>query len=319
MTTTGETLTVGEVARLAGISAVTVYRRVETGRLPSPVSTDGVARWNRIEVESAISEEQDLVTTQDVMRILGVSRPTVFAMVNDGRLPQPHKRGNSNCWLRRDVGALAADGPLRRDQLKLPLSGMSVPLTEARLAPPLTVDGMVESSRLEELAATLARARELVAGLMATERLSDAMGEVPAALRQQAHAQEFLDRGSSDSRGVNQYLRSAIESGDIFSRNLGGRESFGRIERAGNLISIKSEDRDKLAAALRRAGVRVRNYHLELLEDRDGQVEVYDPYGEESLDALAAALLSRVPTESLTAELQRRDASGENLAPRGAE
>ena len=108
MAETSSTITVGEVARLAGVSAVTVYRRVQSGRLPAPVSTDGVSRWDRAEVESTISEEQVLVTTQEAMRLLGVSRPTIYAMVRDGRLPAPLPMGNQHCWREEDVEALAA-------------------------------------------------------------------------------------------------------------------------------------------------------------------------------------------------------------------
>ena len=165
-------MTVGEVARLAEVSAVTVYRRVKSGRLPRPVSADGVAKWRRSEVEAVIGEEQVLVTTQEAMQMLGVSRPTIFAMVKDGRLPPPHPLGNANYWRRVDVEALAAAS--RPNVIAIdPGAGAEVDrqgrlvqygagaLTPADVEAPSDVREAAASS-LEELRETLARAQDLV-------------------------------------------------------------------------------------------------------------------------------------------------------------
>ena len=49
-------LTVHDVARMLNCSVRTVYRLVDTGRMPRPVKLGGMVRWPRGAVESWINE-----------------------------------------------------------------------------------------------------------------------------------------------------------------------------------------------------------------------------------------------------------------------
>ena len=51
--------------------------------------------------------EKRLIGRAEVEELLGVSRPTVFRMVRDGRLPRPIKIGpKSNRWRGKDILAI---------------------------------------------------------------------------------------------------------------------------------------------------------------------------------------------------------------------
>ena len=103
--------TLPQVAAAAGITPPTVYKRVASGRLPQPVRSGGLVRWIRSQVEEAIELEAGLVSTREASEWLQVSRGTLRAMVADGRLPSPVRRGNADYWRRANVEAVIAGPP----------------------------------------------------------------------------------------------------------------------------------------------------------------------------------------------------------------
>ena len=73
--------------------------------MPPPVRTGGVVRWWQHEIEEALEYERKLVSTQEAMGWLQVSRGTLRRMVEDGRVPPPARRGGKDRWLRDELEA----------------------------------------------------------------------------------------------------------------------------------------------------------------------------------------------------------------------
>ena len=294
MTTTGETLTVGQVARLAGVSAVTVYRRVESGRLPSPVSTDGVSRWDRREVESAISDEQVLVTTQEVMRILGVSRPTVFAMVNDQRLPQPHRRGNANYWRRVDVEDLLNARVVAVDAgagVAVDRRGRLVQYGATALTP----------AGVEAPATLRAAARGPVAQLK--HLLAEAVGL----------AEYLPDDEEADA------LRATLETRGVPIAAEPDPERVEWLQQQVALHNQRSDDEAALRQDERLGGVQQQYIQLYRVVEPDGATTLDFRDGEEHQAALAADLVRGMPFEDLMALVKERIGGAEVIRGPGLE
>ncbi|QEL17414.1 helix-turn-helix transcriptional regulator [Limnoglobus roseus] len=60
MTTLTEVLTVNDVTQTLGVGKTTLYRWIESGRFPRPISLAGgrVVRWTRATLEKWLSEQE---------------------------------------------------------------------------------------------------------------------------------------------------------------------------------------------------------------------------------------------------------------------
>ena len=47
--------------------------------------------------------EEETLTVKDLMKLLKVSEPTIYAFINEGRLPKPIKYGKRNVWHLDDI------------------------------------------------------------------------------------------------------------------------------------------------------------------------------------------------------------------------
>ena len=47
--------------------------------------------------------EEETLTVKDLMKLLKVSEPTIYALIKEGRLPEPIKYGRKNVWHLEDI------------------------------------------------------------------------------------------------------------------------------------------------------------------------------------------------------------------------
>jgi prophage regulatory protein len=56
-------------------------------------------------VSNQVTQENRLIRLPEVMRRVGMARPTVYRAIKEGRFPEPVKVGSASMWVEREIEA----------------------------------------------------------------------------------------------------------------------------------------------------------------------------------------------------------------------
>jgi prophage regulatory protein len=76
---------------------------------PSPLPRPATTKAKLQPVLSAKDELSRLMRLPELTRLLGISRPTVYRLIQNGEFPTPIKQGRTSSWRRSDVLAYLAN------------------------------------------------------------------------------------------------------------------------------------------------------------------------------------------------------------------